>query len=97
MSDDPEAPSEEHMNFMKQLQENISAMVQGAPVAVVGDERNGIYGVLLCVTPNMPDSLILVTVVKMLVDQMAKDMGQRFNELQAQRLAGMESPSKQLN
>lgn len=85
------------MNFMRQLQENVTAMCNGAPVAVVGDEKNGIYGILLCVTPNIPDSLIVVTVVKMLVDQMAKDMGRRFNELQAQKIAGMESPSKMLN
>ena len=87
-------PSEEHIEFMRQLVENIKDMLGGDKmVAAIGEEQNGCYAVMICVNP-LPPELVIMTITAMLTEQLLKDMGRRYNEVQAFKY---QEPSKTIN
>lgn len=74
-------PSPEHLEFMNQLVENTKLMLgEDRMVACIGNEQNGIYSILISVHP-LPPSLVMMTIVSMMCDQVVSDMGERHNEL----------------
>lgn len=97
MKDDhiDERDSTAHVEFMRQLVENVKLMLGGeAMVAAVGNENNGVYGIMICVN-NLPGSLVIMSVMSMLADQMLKDMAKRHNALCGEEMG--ESTSKFVN
>lgn len=87
-------PSPEHLQFMRELAQNVSAMTGGdKQVACIGDEPNGIYAILLCVN-QLPDSLILMTVLHLISSQLINSMADAHN---ANTMENLKSPSKYQN
>lgn len=83
MNDDeiPAGVSKEHVDFMRQLAENVRIMLGDAGmVAVVGNEQNGVYGIMISVH-QLPPGLVMVAVVNMITDKVLMEMSERHNQV----------------
>jgi hypothetical protein len=65
-------PSEEHVEFMKKIQQAISALIgEDKMVAMLGDEEYGIYCVMFAVVPNA-SSFVMAHVGAMISNKLAE-------------------------
>jgi hypothetical protein len=82
--DDDEIPAgvtKEHVDFMRQLAENVRLMLGDAGmVAVVGNEQNGVYGIMISVH-QLPPGLVMVAIANMITDKLLLEMSERHNQV----------------
>lgn len=91
---DDDEPAPEHVRFMTELVENMHKMVgEDKMVSCIGDEKNGVYAILLSLNP-LPPSIILMAIVNMLTNRLMKEMAERHNTLVE---AGTAQGSKMVN